>query len=156
MTACENPDNILYMLIWQNKQYQGILNRLEIVEHAITLRPGHKVLPVSLLLENLPSGTFNTHVPIVFDDGEKWIARVCRRDLDSKPLSFERHLIQAEIDVMRWLGPKEGIPVPAVMSSILGKSPVRSFKAHGFYVTPQLRFSLMPQLMANRITTSWK
>lgn len=92
------------------------------MKHAIQFRRGHTVQQINLRLEDLPRGTFNVHVPIIFDDGEKWIARIRQRDLNSLPLSIERHIIQAEIDAIRWLGTNDGVPVPKVMSPILSES----------------------------------
>jgi hypothetical protein len=101
---------------------QAILHKRDIGKRANALRPGHSLKPVYFNVESLPRGNYHVIVPIEFDDGVKWVARVRWKGINQLPFLIVRQVSQAEIDTMSWLDQYEAAPVPKMMSPLYSKS----------------------------------
>lgn len=98
-----------------------MLAELDVVGTAGRLRPGHSVKPVELKARSLPHGNRNVHVPLEFDDGVKWIARVQQIGVFAMPRLVARYVIQGEMDTLEWLLEKGAAPVSKVVSPLYSK-----------------------------------
>ncbi|KAI9633511.1 uncharacterized protein MKK02DRAFT_38164 [Dioszegia hungarica] len=102
----------------ENARMQTSLNDLGIERSALELRPGHTLKPICLVVDSLPRGMFNIIVPIEFDDGVKWVARVRRKTFFQLPSRVVRMCTQGEIDTMKWLARVDAAPVPKIVSPL--------------------------------------
>ncbi|KAI1806889.1 hypothetical protein F4811DRAFT_508491 [Daldinia bambusicola] len=66
-------------------------------------------------------GGMNYHIEICFDDGIKWIARVCRFNATSSPTSLRNYIIQSEVATLKFLE-RTSVPVPKVFDFVLDNS----------------------------------
>ncbi|CAL1708655.1 unnamed protein product [Somion occarium] len=58
-------------------------------------------------------GGMNYHFPLKFDDGDTWICRIRRVNINTPPAAIEDVVIQSEVATMRFLH-SVGVPVPRV------------------------------------------
>lgn len=101
-----------------------MLDSLSLEEIACSLRPERSIVNSHLQhdIENLPRGLTNIHVPMVFDDGIKWIARTRQVGIDAVPREIGRVIMQGEMDTMEWLRNAGSCPVARVISPIYSES----------------------------------
>jgi hypothetical protein len=83
-------------------QLRQLLDRLqtsssELAAHAKALRPGHDcTVDVPASTDMLLRGGMNVHIPITFDDGVSWFARVRQKNSQSPPKSMVRTVLSSE------------------------------------------------------------
>jgi hypothetical protein len=66
------------------------------------------------VLEKLPRGGMNVHLPIRFVDGVEWICRVRRENAAALPLAAQDRVVISEATTLRFLSTKTRVPVPKV------------------------------------------
>jgi hypothetical protein len=89
------------------------LNAMDLEAKAAKLHLA-KVKPLGRInVRSLATGGMNVHVPIDFEDGTKWLARVRQKRFDSPPPAISRIIMESEICTMQALK-RAGVAVPAV------------------------------------------
>ncbi|CAL1708633.1 unnamed protein product [Somion occarium] len=58
-------------------------------------------------------GDLNYHFPLIFDDGDTWICRVRRVNVNTPPKAIENVVVQSEVATLQFLH-SIGVPVPQV------------------------------------------
>lgn len=106
----------------QDAELKGQIAQLDIAALAESLRPGKPRLHAEMDIDRVPQGNINVHIPLEFEDGVKWMARIRRMDIMSAPRLIGREIMLGEMDTLRWLGRQDGVPVPQVRSGINSKS----------------------------------
>lgn len=105
---------------------RAVLTRLDLTGIAEVARPGYKVIKVpDLDPMQLQRGWRNTMVPIEFDDGEVWLARVRQGGFYAIPRLMGRVISEGEIGVLRYLTEVVDVSVPRVMSRLFSKRGLR-------------------------------
>jgi hypothetical protein len=99
-------------LTGQKENLQTVIGGLDILTCAQSLRHGHKVnksteTDVGLLV----AGSCNVHLPVNFEDGVKWLARIQLSGFGTLPRPIRRMVMQGEINLLRWLKGVAQIPM---------------------------------------------
>ncbi|WVQ80531.1 hypothetical protein IAT38_002636 [Cryptococcus sp. DSM 104549] len=121
----------------ERKRFQYLLAWLDpsvIIDQAQSLRPGHSCtlyIPSSnevVDAEQLMYTAMNLHLPIVFDDGVKWVVRVRQYSSAKKPAQISERVAQSEVTTLRLLKasgatvPMAWLPPPSVLKKTPGPS----------------------------------
>lgn len=91
----------------------------------------HTARVIESQLSKLHSGGRHVHIPLVFDDGIEWLARMDSAPCDRRSQSIERTFVSTEIETLRWLR-REGFIVPEVF----GEYDCQSHEARLFIQEP--------------------
>ncbi|WWC60590.1 uncharacterized protein I303_103164 [Kwoniella dejecticola CBS 10117] len=86
------------------------------IREAESLRIGHTCQldildDVEVFRESTRLGSFNIHIPILFDDGVKWLIRIRRDSVTIPDPEINNAIIESEVATMRVLK-TQGMPVP--------------------------------------------
>ncbi|WWC60599.1 uncharacterized protein I303_103173 [Kwoniella dejecticola CBS 10117] len=80
------------------------------IEHAAeALRPGHRSQlltpddPLQMADNTSVQGSINFHVPLVFDDGLKWLVRIRQDHHSDSILAIQKQVMQSEVVTLNWL-----------------------------------------------------
>ncbi|KAK8853366.1 hypothetical protein IAR55_004070 [Kwoniella newhampshirensis] len=98
----------------QLEHLTGLLNSANLSAQADALRPGHTgtiVVPTST--RDYIGGGMNVILPVTFDDGVRWIARVRQKRFDEPPPAMRKMLVASEVASMRAMR-ENGLKVPNV------------------------------------------
>ncbi|KAL0954972.1 hypothetical protein HGRIS_003902 [Hohenbuehelia grisea] len=89
------------------------IRRVDLAKYAEALRPGmHPVCQIPDDASSLLRGGMNVHIPVTFNDGTKWLARVRQQNTAYPVAGQAKHMIMhSEIETMRVLK-AAGIKVP--------------------------------------------
>ncbi len=83
-----------------NETFQ-LMKPVDFVTPAQALRPGHScTVHLPDTIRDLPMGGINVHMPITFDDGIRWLARVRQRRLASPLREVEKVITENEVETM--------------------------------------------------------
>ncbi len=96
------------------------MRQIDLKGEAEALRPGHScnvTLPTKTLEIRDANGAINYHVPIDFDDGVCWLARVRQLSYDSPPAEITQKLLDSEIATIQTMH-QAGLKVPDVFESL--------------------------------------
>ncbi|WWD19793.1 hypothetical protein CI109_104257 [Kwoniella shandongensis] len=101
----------------QLEQLTTLLKSADLSAQANSLRPGHTsniLIPTDT--RDYLKGGMNVILPLTFDDGVKWVARVRQKRFDEPPVEKRKILVASEVESLRVMK-EAGLQVPAVYFS---------------------------------------
>ena len=108
---------------------EALMDSVDLVSLASILRPtyqGRAIVPDPN--EKVLAGGRSIHIPIVFDDGVKWLARIRQQSFNSPPKRFESLMEESEISTQQSMhSPVSRYPLLGLSSLKVGTNDV-SFK----------------------------
>ena len=97
----------LYHMITHKKQFEDALRDLSVdalQERLRILRPGRTVTEITMPdFTEIPEechGGLNIHIPLLFDDGVKWMLRLNGYDRDHAPFEVSKYVRESEVATM--------------------------------------------------------